>query len=217
MKKIVYLTFCVALFSCGGSNEKPATATTDSDTTAVVDSAAVEEAPVKSLTEAEAKKLIKTFLKENRKKYRESGEVEDITLIGGNYTKDGALDYFYTVHFYPGGDFVYPTHFFYDSELETIRELSLGKGPDSFQHIVVKQITEGKLTGNAVVWSAFSSEHIASREVKAAFTIDGNKINVVPSYLPALYSAEKKVMKELEAMEREMMESADAYNSEEGM
>ena len=67
------------------------------------------------------------------------------------------------------------------------------------------------------MWSAFSGEHSASREAKAEFTIVGNKINVDPSYFPALYSADKKVMRELEEMEREMMEAADAYNSEEGM
>ena len=215
MKKIICLSFCAALFACGGSNEKPATATSDSDTTAVVDSAAVEKVPMKSLTEADAKKLINTFLKENRKKYL--GSVEGINIIGGNYTKDGALDYFYTVFLFEGGDFTYPVHFFYESELGKIRELTLGKGPESFQHIDAKKLTEGKIIGNAAVWSAFSGEHIASRDVKAEFTIDGNKINVVPSYLPALYSAEKKVLKELDDMQREMMESADAYNSEEGM
>jgi hypothetical protein len=211
MKKIIYITFSALLFSCGGSNEKAETPESTADSTVVKDTSAIEEAPVKSLTEAEAKKAIKAFLKKNRNKY--AGSVEDIKLIGGNYTKDGALDYFYTVFLYEGGDYIYPTHFFYDSDLETIRELSLGKGPETFQHVVVKKITEGKLIGSAVMWSAFSGEHSASREVKAEFTITGNKINVEPSYFPAMYSAEKKLMRELDDMQRQMMEEADAYNS----
>jgi hypothetical protein len=213
MKKIIYIAFSALLFSCGGSNEKAETPESTADSTVVKDTAVIEEAPVKSLTEAEAKKAIKAFLKKNRY----AGSVEEIKLIGGNYTKDGALDYFYTVFLYEGGDYIYPTHFFYDSDLETIRELSLGKGPETFQHVIVKKITEGKLIGSAVMWSAFSGEHSSSREAKAEFTIVGNKINVEPSYFPALYSAEKKVLRELDDMQLEMQQAADAYNSEEGM
>lgn len=220
MKKITYvctLALVSLLFSCGGSNDKADNQTAQADTTAVQDTTKTADEPIISLTEKEAKQLLKDFLKENKRKYKEYGSVEETNLIGGNYTKDGAMDYFYTVHFYPGGDFVYPTHFFYDSEKDAIRELDLGKGPDSFQHIIVKKIIEGKLIGSAVIWSAFSGEHAASRDVKAEFTIDGNKINVDPKFFPALYSAEKKVLQELEQMEREMMEAADAYNAEEGM
>ena len=213
MKKIIYIAFSALLFSCGGSNEKAETPESTADSTVVKDTAVIEEAPVKSLTEAEAKKAIKAFLKKNRY----AGSVEEIKLIGGNYTKDGALDYFYTVFLYEGGDYMYPTHFFYDSDLETIRELSLGKGPDTFQHVIVKKMTEGKLMGSAVMWSAISWEYSSSREAKAEFTIVGNKINVEPSYFPALYSAEKKVLRELEGMQLEMQQAADAFNSEEGM
>ncbi len=215
MKKIIYITFSALLFSCGGSNEKAETPESTADSTVVKDTSVIEDAPVKSLTEAEAKKAIKAFLKKNKNKY--TGSVEEISIVGGNYTKDGALDYFYTVFLYEGGDYMYPTHFFYDSDLETIRELSIGKGPETFQHVVVKKITEGKLSGNAVMWSALSGTMDASREVKAEFSITGNKINVEPSYFPAMYSAEKKLMRELDDMQRQMMEEADAFNSEEGM
>ena len=220
MKKITFvftLLATVSLLSCGGSNEKSDTQTAQSDTTAVQDTATTTEEPIISLTQDEAKKRMKAFLKENKGKYKDYGSIEETKLIGGNYNKDGALDYFYTIYFYPGGDFVYPSHFFYDSEKDAIRELDLGKGPDSFQHIEAKKMTEGKILGNAVIWSAFSGEHVASRNVKAEFTIDGNKINVEPKFFPALYSAEKKVLQELEQMQSDMMQEADAYNSEAGM
>jgi hypothetical protein len=218
MKKITF-TFTIAiasaLFSCGGSNEKSALKTSQIDTTKAPVSTKTLEEPKASLTLEQAKQRMKAFLKENKRKYKDYGTMEGNDLIGGNYTKDGALDYFYTVNFYPGGDYVYPTHFLYDSETDAIRELELGKGPDAFQHIVVKKITEGKLFGNAVIWSAFSGEHAASKDVKAEFTIDGNKINVDPKFFPALYNAEKKVIQELEQMESEMMEEIDAYQSDE--
>jgi hypothetical protein len=218
MKKITFifiLAIASALFSCGGSNEKADPKTSQTDTTTAQVSKKTIEKPIINLSLGQAKQRMKAFLKENKQKYKDYGTVEDNYLIGGNYTKDGALDYFYTVNFYPGGDYVYPTHFLYDSEKDAIRELELGKGPNAFQHIVVKRITEGKIFGNAVIWSAFSGEHAASKDVKAEFTIDGNKINVDPKFFPALYNAEKKVIQELEQMESEMMEEIDAYSSDE--
>lgn len=106
------LLVVMSLNSCGGS-EKPNTTNnnTKKDTLTVKNEITEpEEKPVVSLTEKEAERRMKTFLKENSKKYE--GEFQDMDLIGGNYTKDGALDYFYNVQLYPGGDFVYTTHFF---------------------------------------------------------------------------------------------------------
>jgi hypothetical protein len=217
LSSIYTLALTSLLFSCGGYNESADQKTAQTDTLSAEVSTKTIEEPIVSLSMEQAKERKKAILKANNRKYKDYGTVEENDLIAGNYTKDGALDYFYTVHFYPGGDFVYPTHFFYDSQKDAIRELELGKGPNAFQHIVVKKITEGKLYGNAVIWSAFSGEHTASKEVKAEFTIDGNKVNVVPTFLPALNKAEKKVLQELEKMEREMMEESDAYSSEEGI
>lgn len=222
MKKfnlIFAVTILAMIFSScgGGSNEKVDPKTSKTDSTASHVSKKTTEEPIISLSPEEAKQRMQSFLKENKKKYKDYGTVEENYFVSGNFTKDGALDYFYTLSFYPGGDFIYPTHFFYDSEKDAIRELTLGKGPDSFQHVDIKKVTEGKLSGNAIIWSAFSGEHFASRDVKAEFTIDENKLNVVPKFLPNLYSAEKKVLQELEQMEQQMMEEADAYNSEEGI
>jgi hypothetical protein len=220
MKKITFASILVVtstLFSCNGSNEKVDSKEPQTDTAASQVSVKKIEESIVSLSLEEAKQRLKSFLKENKRKYSDYGTVEENYLIGGNYTKDGALDYFYTVLFYPGGDFTHPTHFFYDSEKDAIRELVLGKGPDSFHYVDGKKMAEGKLFGNAIIWSALSGEHTSSRNVKAEFTIDGNKINVDPKFFPALYSAEKKVLQELERMEQQMMEESDAYNSEEEM
>jgi hypothetical protein len=71
---------------------------------------------------------------------------------------------------------------------------------------------QGKLIGEANIWSAFSGEHMASRTVKAEFMIDDKKINCDKKYLSALSKAQKEINVELEQMEQELMENAGAHN-----
>ena len=205
----------MSLNSCGGA-EKPKTTVnnTKKDTLTVKNEITEpEEKPVVSLTEKEAEKRMKTFLKENSKKYKDYGEFQDMDLVGGNYTKDGALDYFYNVNFYPGGDYVYTTNFFYESDQDKIRELSINKASDFMKNIDVKKITEGKLIGSANLWNAFSGEHSASRSVNAEFTIEGNKIYFDPKYLPKFKKAEKEISSELDQKQKELEEQS-VYSEE---
>lgn len=167
-----------------------------------------------SLTKTEAEKLMRNFLKENSKTYKDYGEIQDLFLVSGNYNNDDKLDFFYTINFYPGGDFIYPTHFFYNSMLDNIQELKMNKTIEFIQSIDVTDINLGKLLGSASIWNAISGEHIASRSVKAEFTIEGNKISCDNKYMPAFKKAQKEIDKELERMEKEMMEEADAFNSD---
>jgi hypothetical protein len=205
------------LTNCGGSSDTTTTEKkSDKDTLTVKNkSEEVKEKPIVSLTEKEAEAKMKTFLKENSRKYREYGEFQDMDLVGGNYNADGAFDYFYKVNFYPGGDFVYPTHFFYDSEQDKIRELTLNKSSKYLQSVDAKEVKEGKIIGSANVWSARSMDLEAYRDVKAEFTIDGSKINCDKKFIPKLKKAEKEIDAELDRMEQEMMENADGVNSSE--
>jgi hypothetical protein len=220
MKKQI-LNLCLSLLvgislnSCGGSEEPKTTVNNTKKDTLTVKNEITEpeEKPVVSLTEKEAEKRMKTFLKENSKKYKDYGEFQDMDLVGGNYTKDGALDYFYNVNFYPGGDYVYTTHFFYESDQDKIRELSINKASDFMKNIDVKKITEGKLIGSANLWNAFSGEHSASRSVNAEFTIEGNKIYFDPKYLPKFKKAEKEISSELDQKQKELEEQS--INNEE--
>lgn len=199
----------MALNSCGGSDEPKTTEkNTKKDTLTVKNEITeAEENPAVSLTEKEAEKRMKTFLKENSRKYKDYGEFQDMDLVGGNYTKDGALDYFYNVQFYEGGDYVYTTHFFYESDQDKIRELNINKATDFMKNIDVKKITEGKLTGSANLWNAFGIENDASRSVNAEFTIEGNKIYFDPKYLPKFKKAEKEISIELDQKQQELEES----------
>ena len=206
----------ITLNSCGGSEEKNSAENKTKKGTATVKNEKVEEEskPIVSLSKKEALDRMKAFLKDNRKKYSDFGEVQDMTAVGGNYSKDGALDYFYTVDFYPGGDFIYPSHFFYESDQNKIRELSINKATDFMKSIDVKEIIEGKLIGSANLWNAFSGEHVASRSVNAEFTIDGNKIYFDNKYISKFKKGEKEIASELKKMEEDMMNESDAYNSE---
>ena len=203
----------MVLNSCGGSDESKTTENNTKKDSLTVKNEITEpeEKPVVSLTEKEAEKRMKTFLKENSRKYE--GEFQDMDLVGGNYTKDGALDYFYNVRFYEGGDYIFTNHFFYESDQDKIRELNINKATDFMKNIDVKKITEGKLTGSAHLWSAFSGEHDAYRSVNAEFTIEGNKIYFDPKYLPKFKKAEKEISSELDQKQKELEE--EYINNEE--
>jgi len=205
----------MSLYSCGGSEEPKSTVNNTKKDTLTVKSEITEpeQKTVVSLTEKEAEKRMKAFLKENSREYKDYGEFEDMDLVGGNYTKDGALDYFYNVNFFPGGDYVYTTHFFYESDQDKIRELKINKATDFMKNIDVKKITEGKLIGSANLWSAFSGEHSASRSVNAEFTIEGNKIYFDPKYVPKFKKAEKEISSELDQKQKELEEQSE--NNEE--
>ena len=213
----IVLATLLFLTNCGGSSDKTTTEKkSDKDTLTVKNKSEEDkEKPIVSLTEKEAEAKMKSFLKENSRKYREYGEFQDMDLVGGNYNADGAFDYFYKVNFYPGGDFVYPTHFFYDSEQDKIRELTLSKSSKYLQSVQAKEVIEGKIIGSANVWSARSMDLEAFRDVKAEFTIDGSKINCDKKFIPKLKKAEKEIDAELDRMEQEMMENADGVNSSE--
>ena len=199
----------MSLNSCGGPEEPKTTENnTKKDSLTVKNEITeAEEKPVVSLTEKEAEKRMKTFLKENLRKYKDYGEFQDMDFVGGNYTKDGALDYFYNVQFYPGGDFVYTTHFFYESDQDKIRELNINKATDFMKNIDVKKITEGKLIGSANLWNAYGIQIDASRTVNAEFTIEGNKIYFDPKYVPKFKKAEKEISIELDQKQQELEES----------
>jgi hypothetical protein len=213
----LFLTSTLFIASCGGSKEQKATEKKPKKDTLTVkkEKEAPEEKPIVSLTKKEALARMKAFLKENSKKYSDYGEVDDMTAVGGNYTADGATDYFYNVQFYEGGDFVYTTHFFFDSEQDKIRELEINKAPTMMKSIIAKELKDGKIIGSANLWSAAGMDLFADRSVNAEFTIDGNKINFDKKYMPKFKKAEKEIAAELEKLEREMMENADGINSSE--
>ncbi len=155
---------------------------------------------VHNKTKEEAKEMMEAFLRKNSSKYDFYGEFQDLEIVSGDYTNDGVLDYFFDVYFYPGGDYVYVTHFFYESDLNQIRELSIQNATDFFKNIYVKKINQAKIIGSAHLWSAFSGEHFAVRHVEAEFRIQGDKIVFDDKYIPKFLEAENEISAELDSI-----------------
>lgn len=163
---------------------------------------------VVSLTKKEAEQRMEAFVKQNKKKYADYGEIDNLSCVGGNYTLDGALDYFYSVGFYGGGDYVYTTNFFYNSDQDKITELSINQPEElsnDLKSITAKELKEGVVIGTAELFGAFSGEHSASRSVEAEFIIDGDKISYDKKFLPKFLKAKKDIQNELNKMEQELM------------
>ena len=167
-----------------------------------------------SMTKAESISKLKAYLRSNTKKYADYGEIEDIISVGGNYSDDGVLDYLFTVNFYPGGDYIDPTNFYYDSELDEFKELTLSTPLALLNNINAKEIKKGKIIGTGELYDAFDGEHSAVRSVKAEFSINGSKIVCEKSFLPKFKKAQKDIAKELDQMQQDLFDNADAYNSE---
>jgi hypothetical protein len=204
--------------SCGDSSDKELDKSKEKKEPVATKKGMKDESkkPIVSLTKKEAETKMKSFLKENARKYKEYGEFEDMELVGGNFNSDGATDYFYKVNFYPGGDFVYPTHFIFDSEVNEIRELKLSNASAYLHSVDAKSVADGKIIGSGFVWHALGMDLEAYRSVNAEFTIDGNKINYDKKYLTKFKKAEKEINLELEQKQQEMMENMEEENTSEG-
>jgi len=203
--------------ACGNSEknneQKVETQPKTSENTETTDS--FDAAPKKvSMTKAESIGKLRAYLRSNTKKYVDYGEIEDIISVGGNYSDDGVLDYLFTVNFYPGGDYIHPTNFYYNSELDEFRELTLSTPLALLNNINAKEIKPGKIIGTGELFDAFDGEHSAIRSVKAEFSLNGSKIVCENSFLPKFKKAKKDIAKELEQIQQDLFDNADAYNSE---
>lgn len=93
----IILTTCITT-SCDNStkNDEAAskTETIQSTDSVMTESAIKEEPKVISMTDDEAKKLFKTFLKSNSSLYKDNGEMQELEVKGGDYTGDNVTDFF---------------------------------------------------------------------------------------------------------------------------
>ncbi len=217
--KLIFSSIVVTLTisACGNSEKnneqkaEPKSKTSENTETTGSSDAAPKKA---SMTKDESLRKLRSYLRANTKKYADYGEIEDIISVGGNYSDDGVLDYLFTVNFYPGGDYIHPTNFYYDSELDEFKELTLSSPLSLLNNINAKEIKQGKIIGTGELFDAFDGEHSAIRSVKAEFSINGSKIVCENSYLPKFKKAQKEIARELEKIQQDLFDNADAYNSE---
>ena len=209
------LILSLTTLSCSenGSNTKEKSVLKNMEAKTEVET--ITETPkIASMTKSESITRLRQFIKKNTKKYVDYGEIEDIISTGGNYSDDGVLDYLFTVNFYPGGDYIHPTNFYYDSELDEFRELTLSTPLALLNNINAKEIKPGKIIGTGELFDAFDGEHSAVRSVKAEFSMNGSKIVCENSFLPKFKKAQKEIARELEKTQQDLFDNADAYNSE---
>lgn len=149
----------------------------------------------KSLTKEEALKRFNQYLNQNKKKYAEFGDLENIQLSSGDYTGDGALEYFFEAKYYPGGDYVYPEYFYYDSETDQFFHLKKGKESEYIYTYSFKKIEHNLITGSVSLFTAFSGIDYFTEEVDASFHIENYQIILNKEYLTKLKQAEKTLKK----------------------
>jgi len=209
MKCIYGVCFITALaiFGCNGTDNEVAldfSPEVDSgflsdDKSGVTDS--TFEMPIQQkpgLTENEAKEKLRAYIRKNKGKYNDYGEIQGIDVIGGNYTNDGVIDYFYSVGFFPGGDYVHTTHFIYESDTEIIRELEIDKSNSLhyFSNIEPKELKEGMIVGEAFFFDG-DGETGVSKTIDAEFFIQGDKITFDKKYIGKFKKAQEQIDREM--------------------
>ncbi len=178
------ILFSIFLINCDNSNKNNQendnkaldTITKDLDTSLQKQNSDI------SISEEEAYVRMEAFINNNLNKYADYGIVEEISATGGYYNSDNKLDYFYTVNFYPGGDYVFLANFYYDSESDEISELLLKDAPNEINGIFSNEVKKGVIYGNANVFYGFSPEIMASRLIDVKFTIQGQNIELDKSF-----------------------------------
>ncbi len=149
----------------------------------------------KSLTKEEALKRFNQYLNQNKKKYAEFGDLENIQLSSGDYTGDGTLEYFFEAKYYPGGDYVYPEYFYYDSETDHFFYLKKGIESNYINSYSFIKIEHNLITGSVTLFTAFSGIDYFTEEVKVSFHIVNNQIVLNKEYLTKLKLSEKTLKK----------------------
>lgn len=150
-------------------------------------------------TKDEVLALVKYYIKKNKRKLSIEGEIQDYVCVGGDYSGDGLTDFFVTVTYYPGGDFVYPEYFFYSSDAEEVNVLTLANSLDKSVHenihwIHAKRLDKGKILGNAFLMKVWNVEEDFTADVPCSFAIENNKIVIDKSHRQAFNRANKRIV-----------------------
>lgn len=156
---------------------------------------------LRNLSDVEAMTLIQEFLRIEQESDEYYGEIEDITLYKGDYNGNNVFDFFYRVEVYPGGDYVYALHYFYDSNADKIVVVEGPSEPKSFYGVYDLEIEPGKIEGTLELFSAFSGEHSVMLEEKGSFTIVEDRIVLNEKSLSALKKLDSELADQIKKLE----------------
>jgi hypothetical protein len=216
----LFLGVVLSLTACSPTVEKKEN---DKDTSKqpVIDSEKPlpPEVKKKSKTKDEVLALVKDYIKKNKRKLSIEGEIQDYVCVGGDYSGDGLTDFFVTVTYYPGGDFVYPEYFFYSSDADEVNALKVANTLDKSVHenihwIHAKRLEKGKIVGKAFLMMAWNMEEDFNADVPCSFAIENNKIVINKLHRQAFNRANKQIVTQFQERQAEL-ESIQEMEQEE--
>jgi hypothetical protein len=203
------LALCLTLSSCSSTPDKKENDTKRSESKNVKEEKALPKEEKKvSKTKEEVLALVKDYIKKNKRKLSIEGEIQEYLCISGDYSGDELNDFFVTVVYYPGGDFLYREYFFYSSDNEDVNVLKTGKTLDKSVHeninsINAQRIEKGKIVGKAFLMKSFNVEEDFTADVPCSFTIDNNKILIEKTHSKAFNRANKRILTQFQERQAE--------------
>lgn len=211
-RKLYFIVFITGLFIITACSNNHSDSNQMSNDTSKIDTVAIKIVKdslknKKSLTKEEALKRFNQYLNQNKKKYAEFGDIQNIQSSSGDYSGDGILEYFFEVKYYPGGDYVYPEYFYYDSETDHFFYLKKSAESDYIYSYSFTKIEHNSITGSVTLFTAFSGIDYFTEEVKGSFQIVNDQIVLNKEYLTKLKQAEKTLKKRFdEAIKKNIIE-----------
>jgi hypothetical protein len=215
-----FIVITIALSSCSSAPDKNENDNKSNDTKNVKEEKSLpQEVKKVSKTKDEVLSLVKDYIKKNKRKLSIEGEIQEYLCVSGDYSGDELNDFFVTVVYYPGGDFLYREYFFYSSEKEEVNVLKIGKTLDKSVHeninsINVKRIEKGKIVGKAFLMMAFNVEEDFTADVPCTFTIENNKILIDKTHSKAFNRANKRILTQFQERQAELESIQDMEQEE---
>jgi len=204
------VALCFTLFSCSSAPDKKEIDSKSPDSKNVKEEKPLPKEEKKvSKTKEEVLALVKDYIKKNKRKLSIEGEIQEYLCISGDYSGDELNDFFVTVVYYPGGDFVYREYFFYSSDNDEVNVLKIGKTLDKSVHeninsINAQRIEKGKIVGKAFLMISFNVEEDFTADVPCTFTIDNNKILIDKTHSKAFNRANKRILTQYQERQAEI-------------
>jgi hypothetical protein len=219
-RAFLFLVVLLSLTACSPATEKKGNNKETSKQPVIANEKPLPSEEKKtSKTKDEVLTLVKDYIKKNKRKLSIEGEIQEYLCVGGDYSGDGLNDFFVTVTYFPGGDFVYPEYFFYSSDSEEVSVLKVANSLDKSVHenihwIQAKRIEKGKVIGKALLMMAWSVEEDFNAEVPCSFAIENNKIVIDKSHSQAFNRANKRIVTQFQERQAEL-ESIQEMEQEE--
>ena len=190
LSSVLLLTASMLLIGCG-TKENTVAPSSNNETT--VDSKkdtkeASNEPVVPSKSEDEIKEMVKKASKDKVLKYH---------IQSGYYNDDKTLDFFVTTNHLSPAEASYSNYFFYDSEADKLKRLTIKKSSKHFNSLEINAIEKGELQGTAILLFETNDLGTFRKKTDVIFTIEGSVIVFDDESLSNIKKTESKLTKEV--------------------